>query len=62
MCDKCGITPVSIVSGKWYVVDMFGDDPETRGAVAGPFDTRAEAEAERVQLNIAEDCYVALKR
>jgi len=43
---------MELIVGKYYVVDLFS------GPISGPFDTRAEAEAERVQLNIAEDCQV----
>lgn len=39
-----------LLVGKWYVVDRFS------GPVAGPFDSKKEAEAERKQLNIAVDC------
>jgi hypothetical protein len=49
---------IEIVSGKWYVLDQFGTD----GPVSGPFDTREAAEADRVQLNIADDCFVARKK
>lgn len=38
--------------GKFYVLDQF------TGPVCGPFDTAAAAEAERVQINIADDCVV----
>lgn len=43
---------LDMVTNKWYVVDRFS------GPVSGPFDTRCEAENERVQLNIADDCVV----
>ncbi len=41
---------IVLVPGKFYVVDGF------TGPVSGPFETREEAEADRVQLNIADDC------
>lgn len=49
-----------LVSGKFYVLDQFSS--ECARPVAGPFDTREQAEAERVQLNIADDCFVARKK
>lgn len=42
-------------SGKWYVVDRFA---KTADPVSGPFDTREEAEQDRRELNIADDCEV----
>lgn len=48
-----------MIPGKWYVVDSFSTDETTRGAVAGPFNEKSEAESERKKLNIADDCYVA---
>lgn len=40
------------IPGKFYVVDNFS------GPIDQPFDTAAEAEVERRQLNIDEDCDV----
>jgi len=51
MADK------SVIAGKWYVIDRFDEDP--KAFLAGPFDTRAQAEKERRALNIADDCYLA---
>ena len=45
------------IKGKWYVVDCMARSDDC--IVSGPFDTRAAAEADRVQLNIADDCIVA---
>lgn len=44
------------VIGKWYVCDVFSQDGQP---VSGPFDTKQDAENERRQLNIADDCFVA---
>ena len=50
-----------IIPGKFYVIDQFASS-NGPGPVSGPFDTREEAEAERRQLNCADDCFVAQKR
>ena len=49
-----------LIPGKWYVIDRFGD--ADNAIVAGPFDTESESETERVQLNIADDCYSAQRK
>jgi hypothetical protein len=55
---------MNLIPGKYYVLDQFAR-PRADGTMpdplAGPFDTKAEAEAERVQLNIADDCYIGRK-
>jgi hypothetical protein len=48
---------INLVTGKWYVIDLW-KGPYSSGPVAGPFETEAEAEKERKELNIAEDCTV----
>ena len=44
---------VSIVAGKYYVVDLFS------GPVCGPFNSYIDAEETRRGLNTAEDCEVS---
>lgn len=50
------MTTQTIIEGKWYVVDQLD------GPVEGPFDTKEQAESERVQLNCADDCFTAQKK
>lgn len=47
---------IPLIAGKWYVLDMFATDGRP---TCGPFETHVQAEAERVQINIAEDCFLA---
>lgn len=53
------VTQIEVIPGKWYVLDMFVEDGQP---TAGPFNSREEAEKERIQLNIADDCFVAKKK
>lgn len=48
------VNGLEIVVGKFYVVDMFS------GPVGGPFETAEDAEIDRRQINIAEDCAVGI--
>lgn len=43
---------VKMIPNRFYVVDAFN------GPVAGPFESYKLAEADRVGLNIAEDCVI----
>ena len=47
---------IQLMAGKFYVLDVFAEHGAP--AVAGPFDTREQAEQERRELNIADDCIV----
>lgn len=42
----------SLKADRFYVVDAFS------GPVSGPFNSYAEAEADRVELSIGEDCVI----
>ena len=46
---------MQMIPGKFYVLDRFSEVEEP---VSGPFDTKEQAEADREQLNIADDCFV----
>jgi hypothetical protein len=48
--------PIQLVTGKFYVIDVFGEPG--RQTIAGPFDTAEQAEREREEINIADDCIV----
>lgn len=43
--------------GSFYVLDVLASTPADR-IVSGPWPTAAAAEAERITLNIADDCVV----
>lgn len=45
----------NVKAGKWYVMDCFATSLKA-AIMAGPFDTRREAELERRAMNIADDC------
>ncbi len=47
-----------LIIGKFYVVDGMASDAASF-LVSGPFDTAEEAEKDRRQVNIADDCLVA---
>lgn len=48
-------------SCRFHVIDTMTDDFSRRVLNNAPFETLAEAEAERLSLNIAGDCVVAYK-
>lgn len=48
----------SKIVGKWYILDRYAS---TEKPVAGPFDSRGLAEAERRQLNNADECFAAMR-
>jgi hypothetical protein len=50
-------TTLQLIAGKYYVRDRFDETDD----VLGPFDSREAAEAEREQLNVADDCYTFRK-
>ena len=47
---------IQLISGKFYVLDVFAK--HGRPAVSGPFDTWKQAEKDRREINIADDCIV----
>lgn len=53
------MTEITIIPGKFYLLDQPASFLMGRAViVAGPYDSKAEAEAERRQINIGDDCVV----
>ena len=53
------MTEITIIPGKFYLLDNRASFLVGRAViVAGPFDTKDEAEDERRQINIGDDCSV----
>lgn len=46
---------IAFLPGRWYVMDRFASSVE-KAYVAGPFISREEAETDRLERNIADDC------
>lgn len=55
MTEDSSAGPITFQPGRWYVMDRLAPTMQ-RAYVAGPFDTRTDAELERCQVNIAGDC------
>lgn len=48
---------ITFMPGQWYVMDRFATSAQ-RAYMSGPFGTAREAEIDRRELNIADDCDV----
>lgn len=46
---------IAFLPGRWYVMDRFASSVE-KAYVAGPFISREEAETDRLERNIGDDC------
>lgn len=49
------VSNVSFIPGRWYVMDRL-ESTADRAYVAGPFTSQQEAEIDRTERNIADDC------